>query len=473
MSTARGIAKNFLSLTAANAVSKALGMVTVVYLARVLGVGGFGKINFSLALVNYFALFAHSGLNTIGSRAAARDRAAAPALINRIITLKLVLGLAAFAALAVFVLVMKADGDIKTLTLVYGLTMFTANVLPFDWVFQAYEKMEYLSAASVLQGLVYTGLILLCVRGGGQLGLVPWLLLAAQAAACAAMLLAFRRVEPAYSPRPDLSRPGELLAQAWPVLAAAVMIIVTLNFPLTLTGFLRGETEAGWFAAANKIPQIFIEAMLAYVFAVFPAAARLHAAEPEKLSRLLNYTMRAVLTVGLPAAAGLTLLAPGITSLLFGRGFEGAALPLAALAWTPIVVFSNNLLFHTLWAAGRQHAVTAVSALQAALTVLFCWLLVPRFGAAGAAFSALGAGLAALVWYYRSVKKTAAIAAAGFVPRPLAASAVMCAAVWPLRHSLAAAIPCGALVYAAAILLFKGVSREDLDLLAGALRHKD
>ena len=50
------------------------GMFTIPYVSRILGSDGYGKINFSMSLVNYFILFAGLGISTYAVREGASLR---------------------------------------------------------------------------------------------------------------------------------------------------------------------------------------------------------------------------------------------------------------------------------------------------------------------------------------------------------------------------------------------------------------
>ena len=86
MSTTRRILKNFVSLSFSQIVTKALGLVSVAYLARVLGAEGFGKIGFAQAILAYFMLLVNLGLSTLGTREVARNREEISRYVNNILT---------------------------------------------------------------------------------------------------------------------------------------------------------------------------------------------------------------------------------------------------------------------------------------------------------------------------------------------------------------------------------------------------
>ncbi|MCM2266740.1 MAG: flippase [Elusimicrobiales bacterium] len=462
MSAGRTIFKNFLSLTFSNAVSRASGLITVIYLARVLGPAEFGKMNFAMALTGYFATLAHLGLGTIGIRELAQAPGDRDLCVSRILSLKVLLGTGAFALLCLVTLLLKEPSDVKWLVVFYGLTMFTTNVLSFDWVFQGIEKMEYLGFAGAAQGVAYLAAIALSIKGSGDLLLIPWLLLGAQACAVAFMWLAYRRLFPGSGLRFVRPENLEKLRQALPIALWGILTVIILNSGITILGFLRPPGEVGYFSAAYKVTWIIVETLIAYIAAVFPSMAKHHALSPEKFSAVLDRTLKLATLFCLPAMAGLYMLSVPVTALVYGSKFGEAASILAFLAVLPYLIFITNLYSHALIAAHRQNKVLKLSAIQAALVVLLNLALIPAYGAKGLAAAAI---IATAVCNYLYRLETGRFAKLGrFRPyKPLLATALMAGALrLAAGQGLLVTVPLGVVVYAAAILLLREVTLEEL-----------
>jgi len=68
------VSRNVLSIFFSDGVTRIIGFVATVYIARVLVVEGFGLINYGLAFISYALLFANPGLTIIGAREVDVDR---------------------------------------------------------------------------------------------------------------------------------------------------------------------------------------------------------------------------------------------------------------------------------------------------------------------------------------------------------------------------------------------------------------
>ena len=152
------------------------------------------------------------------------------------------------------------------------------------------------------------------------------------------------------------------------------LALLSLRIELLVIFGLRGPRDAGLFGAALK----FVESLNAVPAAIAGGAMPALTREGLRGAGLVRgRTASTVALLAVPGALGLGLLAPGLASFL-GPGYEEAALPLRILAPALVALFMNTVL---------------------AATVL-AFVLVPRFGVAGAAVGFLASELllGALAW---------------------------------------------------------------------------
>jgi O-antigen/teichoic acid export membrane protein len=242
----------------------------------------------------------------------------------------------------------------------------------------------------------------------------------------------------------------DVLRVSWPLAVNGGLALLSLRVELLVIFGLRGPREAGLFGAALK----FVESLNAVPAAIAGGAMPALTREALRGTGLVRArTAATVALLAVPGAAGLALLAPGVSALL-GSAYADAAAPLRVLAPALVALFLNTVLLHALIAAGRAEALPKLTALRVLAAAVFAFALVPRFGVTGAALGFLLSELilGALAWR--------ACASARF-PVPLAAPLCLAAAVsLPMAAAVAlfgggtvAAALLGALVYGATLAL--------------------
>ncbi len=148
---------------------------------------------------------------------------------------------------------------------------------------------------------------------------------------------------------------------------------------------------------------------------VFPEMARLAAeGAHEKLRRLERQITISLAVAVVPVCVAGTVAAPMLIPLLFGDAYEGAVLLFQILIWhllwLPVVWIPGDLLVR-----GRAATVTGLNWIDAVFFVGLLFLLVPTFGAVGAACAGTARylvfiGLSVAVWrrLCRAMPQTAA-----------------------------------------------------------------
>lgn len=166
------ILKNFFSLSSIEALGRILGFAATIYLARVLGANGFGKLNFAIAVVSYFMLLLNRGFEPFGAREVARNTNETVRYLNNILSMRLIFLIFSYCLLIIFVCSISKPPETKRIILLYGLELFVF-AFAFEWVFQAIEKMEIIALGRIVRQVSYVGAIFLLVSGPQNILLVP------------------------------------------------------------------------------------------------------------------------------------------------------------------------------------------------------------------------------------------------------------------------------------------------------------
>src|SRR5262249_43372963 len=116
-----------------------------------------------------------------------------------------------------------------------------------------------------------------------------------------------------------------------------------------------------------------------------PVLSRAAAADRAQLPPMLQRAFDVVLIGALPVTAGGVLIAPGLAGLVGGPDFGDAGRPLALLLLGTAFAFENTLLSSALVAIRRQHELLWLGLAGVTVNVLANLVVIPRFGAVGAA----------------------------------------------------------------------------------------
>jgi O-antigen/teichoic acid export membrane protein len=464
------IAKNFMSLSCAEIISKLVAIAVVAYLARVLGPYGFGEVSFALAIVSYFMIAANFGLDTLGIRELGRRNGRIEDFVGNMMALKLCLNMLSFLALLLLTLVVNKSVEIKYLLILYGLSLFVYML--FDWVLQGIEQMEYNAISIILRQFVYAAVILSLVRSSRNLLLVPLAYLLSMLAATTFLIIVIFKQFGLVQPKVNFRFWKKLLWQAAPIGLSNFLIALIYSSDIVMLGFIRSSTEVGYYNAAYKIIWLVMGFFVTYFNTIFPRISYLYKASLESLSRALALTSKFLIIITLPLAVGGMTLAVPFLRMIYGRQYLPGVGAFQVLIWVVFLICLNTVYARALWACDRQARYLYVVGIQAGANLILNILFIPTWGILGAAIATVAAELIGIPLYYNEFKKVVVVKVHKYLFRPIIAAGLMGVSLFLgykiLAFSIFTLIPLGIAIYLSALYFMKGITVEDLRSLQAA-----
>lgn len=181
----------------------------------------------------------------------------------------------------------------------------------------------------------------------------------------------------------------ELLSRSKYYIIPSLMVIIFQHTDRIMLKLMIGEDETGFYSAA-----ITCIGISSFVFAAVIDSARPVILE-EKVRNQILYEKRVtqlysiITCMSLTQSIVMTLLAKPIVLLLFGQAYAKAAGILAVAVW--YITFSHYGSVRNIWilAEGKQKYLTGINVAGAIANVLLNLVLIPVWGAIGAAFASL------------------------------------------------------------------------------------
>lgn len=474
----RLIARNAAVRTAGEVAAKLASVVFFVAIARELGERAFGDFAFALSFTTVLLVAAGFGTEELVAREVARDRGRIHGLFSNVVAMKAAMSLVLLGVAAIVVNVAGYPADVRVAVYLVGLGVAVEN-LARSWhsVFQGYERMEFISLGLIAQRFTtaIAGIGVLAL--GGSLVAVSATFLGGCLVGFFVALWALRRY--IVRPRVEVSRSRwwALARAGIPIGIVTLLLTTLLRLDQTLISFLAGgaedNSEVGFYGAAFRLVEATLFIGWSFSDAMLPWLSRQQSDDPAALARGYELGLKAVGAVLIPIGLAFTLFAEPLIDLLYGEGYAEAVDPLRLLGAT--VVFSGICYMASITLIARNRpgrfakAVGGVVVGNIALNVV----LIPPYGAVGAAISAAVSGL---VLTAMSLWMTAELAGrlrpvrafGGSLVGALVMSAVALVLDWPFVPALIVSL----LAYAAALLAFERiVCPEDYAVARSLLRR--
>lgn len=260
---ARTLMGNFVWLSLLKVIGYVFPLITMPYLARVIGVAGFGEIAFAASTMAFFETFTDFGFNYTATRDIARcreDRTAVSNIFSNVFWSKLLLMTIAFGVLCILIFAIPSLYD-KRLLLFLTFLYIPGHILFPEWFFQAMEEMRYITILNVISKALFTALVFVVIKEQSDYVWQPMLTaIGFWISGLIAMIFVYRRFDV------RILRPS--LTKVWQTIKGSANMFVSLIFPNLYTNFstilLRttcGEIATGLYNAGARfitlIDQLF------------------------------------------------------------------------------------------------------------------------------------------------------------------------------------------------------------------------
>ena len=168
---------NFLSLSFLQVASYVFPLLTLPYLARVLGVEYYGKIAFASTIIVYFQTFVDFGFVYSSVRDISQcrmDKDKVSCIFSTTMYARLLLAMVAFLVLVALLVVVPFFHDMWEI-LLFTFLIVPGHALFAEWLFQGLEKMKYITIFNIVIKAVFTLSIFIFIKEKSDYYLQPLL----------------------------------------------------------------------------------------------------------------------------------------------------------------------------------------------------------------------------------------------------------------------------------------------------------
>ena len=437
--------------------------VTVVVLARSLGTDEYGAWTAALAFTGLFAFTTDLGLVNVAIQRMADDPDHEDEWLGALVALR---GIAAIVAVGLCLLalpILSDTAEVRSVAAILAATILLAVPAGLLAVFQARLRGGLQMALLTAQGVTWLGVVAVLAAEGSDVTTFALGLVAVSALFAAIQVLTVRRYA-RVSLRAGRRRWRPLFAVSAPMAIGGLLVAGYYRIDAIFVLNIAGAAEAGVYGVAYRLLDTVHFLPAAVMIAVLPAISAIRDTDPARVRRLVDAATRYIAVIGLGAFAGALALAEPFIATFFGDDFRRSAdvLPILMLAF--VCISQGYIAGWLVPVLGLQWFYAGCAAGGLALNVALNLVLVPSYGALGAAWATLSTELVV-----NALTLTAVFRSLEFVPRisPLlrvasAAAVLGLSARAGAEISLAGGVVAGALVYPAALFAFRALERDDL-----------
>lgn len=374
--------ENFLSLSSLQIASYIFPLITIPYLARVIGVERFGEIAFANAIIIYFQTLVDFGFNYTGTRDAAKnknDNLKLSEIFSAIFWTKFVLIVLSFFLLIVLLLLINSLYSMRLL-LIVSFCLVPCYAISSEWLFQGLEKMKYITVLNLIAKLLFTLLIFLFIKEEKDYILQPVFTAAGFLLSGLIGLYIIIKKFKIKLLNPSFAVIKRSLNEGVDVFINQLFPNLYNSFSILLLGFFEGAYATGIFDAAAKFFNIAQQLIVVISRSFFPYLSRNIKAH--------SYYSRLNLLISIAIAAFLFVFSPEIIKTFYTNDFIEAVGILRILSFSIffialISVYGTNFMI----IQGYERFLRNITIKSSIIGFCMAWPLIYNYGLIGTAIT--------------------------------------------------------------------------------------
>lgn len=356
--------------------------------ARYLGPSNFGLINYAATYTSFFASFCTLGINSVIVKNFVDHPDEEGETIGSAIVLRTVSSI--LSVLMMICITMISDkGETTTHIVVFlcGIGVLFQVMDTLNYWFQSKLESKYSAFATVVSYTVVSAYkVWLLVTGKS----VEWFAISTSidymVVAVILLLLYQRRDGPRF--KYSLRKAKELLLSSYHFILAGLMVSIYGSTDKFMLKQMLDESEVGFYSTAVSLCNTWVFLLTAIIDSLYPGI--LQAFENKKLFERKNKQLYAIVFyVSVSVSLLFSLLASPIIGILYGEAYAPAAAPLRIITW--YIAFSYLGVARNAWIVSydKQSCLKYLYIGAAATNILLNVIMIPLWGATGAALASL------------------------------------------------------------------------------------
>lgn len=381
-------------------------LITFPYVSRVLLPVGTGRVAFATSVVTYFAMFAQLGIPTYGIRACAKvrdDKKELSRTVHELLFINFVMSAIVYVMFFAALIIVPKFREEKELLMLLGATI-VLNALGVEWLYKALEQYTYITVRSVIFKLVALVCTFLLVKDKGDTLQYGFLTILATSASNILNFINLRKYI-------ELKPVGgyhikKHIRMVMVFFSMSVATTIYTNLDNVMLGFMKNKTEVGYYSAAVKIKNILVSVVTSISTVLLPRASYyVDKGRMDEFSAILKKTMHVITCIAVPCAVYFILFAREGVFFLSGKAYAGAIIPMQIIMPTLVFIGMSNVIgIQMMVPLGLEKQVLFSEIAGAVTDLILNCILIPFYGAAGAAIGTLVAEIVVLVWQCMAIR---------------------------------------------------------------------
>jgi len=383
-----------------------LSLVVTSLMARYLGAEDFGMLNYGLAYIIIFTTVSNLGIDSIIVNEIIKNREDTGKIIGTTLYLRFISSV--ISIFSIFIIVNFFDANNITIQVITCIQSFSLLFIVFDSIgywFQSNLQSKYIVIAKSVAFVIVSVWRLALIFLGKSIEYFAVATVIEAIIMSAFIFIFYTRFE-APKLRYSFQTAKQLLSQCYHFLIAGILIMVYTQIDKLMLGQMTGNTTVGVYSAALVISSLWMFIPNALIHSARPLIMASKNQDEDLYIKRNKQLYCSIIWIGIGASIVITLFSKPIILLIYGDQFIEAVHVLVILIWSRIFALIGTIKSIWLTSENLSKYLIIFVGIAAFVNVALNLILIPKYGAIGAAIATLFAEVLSALFANLFFKKT-------------------------------------------------------------------
>ena len=443
--------------------------IWTILMARYLGKSDFGILSFAISISTIVSVFMDLGMNTYIVRAISRDDNLTKRYFEKCVPLKILLSCLVIIFTILFLFITGRSSIIINVSFILLLQSAFYIFCTFLYgVFQAYEKLEYQSVATMINAIILLGIVFLTIYLDLGIFGMAFAYLIAMFCALVYIFSKIRKLFVKINYSFDLNFSKEIIKVSLPFGLMSVFYLIYFNIDMAMLEYLSAQSSVGMYNAAYKIITLLTAFYSIYPSVIFPVMSKLFGSSKDLLRLSYEKSIKYLLLVILPVSAGIIIYAVPLMNFIYGSQYYGTGPIVTLLIFTIPFLFVNGASSVAMNSSNNEIKVTKIYGLAAFANIILNFILIPNYSYIGAAVATVISDIIICILMFRitiNSEYAPRMIVVYDVIKLLISSLVMFAVLYYSELNIILGVIVGGIVYIGMLFITRTLDEDDKNII--------
>ena len=386
-------------------------LITTPYTTRILGAENLGKVDYVTSIIQYFILFTALGIPNYGIREIARTRDNEFERTKTVLELGIILIITTIIGYVVLFFLLNITSnfkDIKNLIFIMSMWLLFNNI-GFEWFYQGIENQVYITLRFIFIRIIVIILMFLFVKDSNDYYIYGIIIVLMNSGSNILNLINIRKY---LSFKNIKLNDLNIIKHIKPILiifTASLSVSIYLQLDVVMLGNVNDKIVA-YYTVPNKLIRLVMILITALGTVLVPRISNcIKNKDIENYKKYVNYSLKYILMLSVPAVIGIFLLADNIILIMAGEKFIDSILTMRILVFILFIVgIAYFLGFQILYPHNLEKYYTYSVTSAAVINFIFNYIMIPKYHQNGAALGTIIAevtGVIMMLYFTKSYLK--------------------------------------------------------------------